>query len=60
MLLIGKQKPEIELTVGLLRPGQGHKSLMKVNRQSARNDARVVRLEGGRADRFKLTAGLFA
>lgn len=33
MLLIGKQKPEIELTVGLLRPGQGHKSLTKVNRQ---------------------------
>lgn len=31
MLLIGKQKPEIELTVGLLRPGQGHKSLTKAN-----------------------------
>lgn len=33
MLLIGKQKPEIELTVGLLRLGQGHKSLTEVNRR---------------------------
>lgn len=59
MLLIGKQKPEIELTVGLLRLGQGHKSVTEVNRQWAWMDVQVVRLEGGRADGFKLTSGLF-